>query len=151
MVTIISDSPSDWSRIALGKVCIQRVVATTASGTERLGVLLPARISVLWSPASESSLHPPDVIHAMNEIRPSLFIFFCCVFLYYIESKQKKQKNKKPGRPGNEVRLDLQFHMKAFEFTMNNKVVLYRPCIFPMASPLTSLFLPKKNYRNKSQ
>ena len=42
LVMIISDSPSGWSRIALGQVCIWQVVATTASGTERLGVLLPA-------------------------------------------------------------------------------------------------------------
>ena len=37
MATIISGSPSGWSRIALGqRFCIWWVVATTASGTERL-------------------------------------------------------------------------------------------------------------------
>ena len=35
-------------------VCIWRVFATTASGTERLGVLLPGRIIALWLPASEN-------------------------------------------------------------------------------------------------
>ena len=52
-------------------------------------------------------------------MRPPIF---CCVFcsVYYTE---RKPKNKKRGRPGNEARLDLQFHMKAFEFTVNNKVV----------------------------
>ena len=35
------------SGIALGPFCIERVIATTASGTGRLGVLLPARIIVL--------------------------------------------------------------------------------------------------------
>ena len=55
MATIISDSPSGWSRIVLGQVCIRWVVATTASITKRQGILLPARIIVLWSPASKSS------------------------------------------------------------------------------------------------
>lgn len=41
--------------IALGPVCIQQVVATTASETWRLGVLLLARIIVSQLPASESS------------------------------------------------------------------------------------------------
>ena len=35
-------------------VFIWWVVATNAGGTERLGVLLPARIIVLWSPASKN-------------------------------------------------------------------------------------------------
>ena len=40
--------------IALRPVCIQRVIAPTASGSGMLGVLLPAQIIVSWSPASDS-------------------------------------------------------------------------------------------------
>ena len=67
--------------------------------------------------------------------------------LYYTESKQKKQKNKKQGRPGNEARLDLQFHMKAFEFTMNKKFVYFhalQTMHFPHGLPSHLSFLTKK-------
>ena len=116
-----------------------------------VGPLLQA-MSTLCPPR----VHLASILHHSHDEWDQAFPVFCCVFcsVYYTE---RKPKNKKRGRPGNEARLDLQFHMKAFEFTVNNKVVYIhtlQTMHFSHGLPSHLSFLTiskKKNYRNKSQ
>ena len=58
------------------------------------------RCFAVWAPPPYVHLAPPDVIHVINETRPSPFFAVSSTSVYYVECKAT---NKKWGRPGNEA------------------------------------------------